>query len=76
MDTDTRPAADPNQTFEILNASDRCDACQSQAYVMVSMASTGLTLMFCGHHWKQYGDDVRPLVDDIVDETDKLLKRN
>jgi hypothetical protein len=75
MDTDTLPNANPDQAFEILTASDRCDSCGAQAYVMVSIATLQLPLMFCGHHWSRYSARLLPLIDDIVDETDKLLKR-
>lgn len=67
----------PDETaFYILTAEDRCDSCGSQAYVLVSMASTGYSLTFCNHHWKKYESRLRPLIDDMVDETDRLLKRN
>ena len=45
-----------------MNAHDRCDRCRAQAYVtyqrIVSVADTvtfyGTTLMFCGHHSREY----------------------
>lgn len=39
----------------ILNANDRCDSCQAQAYVKVS----GVTgeLLFCNHHYNKIMDN-------------------
>jgi hypothetical protein len=42
-------ATNPNIEF---NAQDRCDRCQSQAYV--SASRDGLELMFCRHHSAKY----------------------
>lgn len=38
-----------------LKPSDRCDRCGVQAYVEVTM-STGLQLLFCGHHFRANED--------------------
>ena len=36
---------------EILDATDRCDGCQAQAYVVVCKPGVGAPLKFCGHHF-------------------------
>jgi hypothetical protein len=38
-----------NQEIKNLNSKDRCDQCDSQAYVLVAGISG--VLMFCGHHY-------------------------
>ena len=59
---------------DLLDAKDRCDKCQAQAYVLVVLPEE-LTLMFCGHHWNEYSDKLLEIAIDIVDETDKLSRR-
>jgi len=72
---DTTTAASPDATFEILDATDRCDSCRAQAYVLVTLRDTGLPLMFCAHHWSVHSEKLMPLVGELVDETRKLLDR-
>ena len=58
-------------TVEPLTALDRCDRCQAQAYVRVTLGSGG-ELLFCAHHGKKYEDGLRVVAVDIHDETEKL----
>lgn len=51
-----------------LTASDRCDRCGAQAYVLVRLTSGG-ELLFCGHHARAHMDKVRPLAVAIDDFT-------
>ena len=60
----------------VLSAKDRCDRCQSQAYVKIA-GSTG-ELLFCSHHYNKIVDDVSgytkmmAFMYAIVDEREKL----
>lgn len=54
-------------TAPVLTAADRCDRCNAQAYVRVVL-NGGSDLLFCGHHWDQHEDLVRPMAVDVVDE--------
>jgi hypothetical protein len=58
----------------ILNATDRCDACQSQAYVWVNGVSGDL--MFCRHHFLKYEEKLREYAFEIVDETHKINEKS
>jgi NADH dehydrogenase FAD-containing subunit len=53
-----------------LNAHDRCDRCNSQAYVWVN----GVTgdLLFCAHHFAKNEEKLRAYAFEIVDERHKL----
>jgi hypothetical protein len=58
----------------LLNADDRCDACQAQAYVYVNFEFGAL--MFCLHHWNKNKEGLSAhSVNEIVDESSKLLAR-
>lgn len=54
-----------------LLATDRCDRCSAQAYVRVTLAAGG-DLLFCGHHFREHEDRLRPLAIRIHDETDRI----
>lgn len=67
----------PSETEEwLLTANDRCDSCQSQAYVKV----TGVTgdLLFCAHHYNKIMDNavgydkMMKFAYEILDERDRL----
>jgi hypothetical protein len=58
-------------TDYILNANDRCDACQAQAYVHVELESGDL--LFCLHHWKVHFKELVTIATSITDETERLL---
>ena len=53
-----------------LNAADRCDRCNAQAFVRVVLTSGDL--LFCAHHAKAYEDKLREKAVDWVDETAAL----
>jgi hypothetical protein len=55
---------------DILNAHDRCDSCNSQAYVWVNGVSGDL--LFCGHHFAKNEVGLRAYAFEIVDERHKL----
>jgi hypothetical protein len=54
-----------------LSATDRCDRCGAQAYVRVVLAAGG-DLLFCSHHWSRHAAALRPLAQEIRDETHRL----
>jgi hypothetical protein len=56
-----------------LQATDRCDRCNAQAYVRVVLPA-GTDLLFCAHHWAAYEDALRPQAAEIVDETHRLTE--
>ena len=60
-----------DQEFSILEVTDRCDGCGSQAYVLVILEDEK-SLLFCRHHWNKYSEKLIELAVDIVDETAKI----
>ncbi|HEY8294229.1 MAG TPA: hypothetical protein VIG41_02725 [Micrococcaceae bacterium] len=58
-----------------LNTLDRCDRCGAQAYVRVTLESSGGELLFCGHHARGVESTLRPLSSEWHDETDRLLEK-
>jgi hypothetical protein len=62
----------------VLNATDRCDRCSAQAYVMIK-GSTG-ELLFCGHHYDKIMNNpdaytkMMAFMLEVVDERDKLIE--
>ena len=58
---------------DTMNATDRCDACKSQAYVWVNGVSGDL--LFCGHHFAKSEDKIRAYAFEIIDERHKLETR-
>lgn len=56
---------------EELTAEDRCDRCSAQAYVRVVLTS-GLELLFCAHHGREYDAKLRELDAQITDESARL----
>jgi hypothetical protein len=65
MTTATAPAQ--------LTATDRCDRCGAQAFVLVRLHS-GLDLQFCAHHYAQHASALQPLADQVIDDTRRLLQ--
>jgi len=55
----------------VLTMNDRCDRCGSQAYVCARLSS-GSELLFCGHHARQYGSELRKIAVTINDQTGLL----
>ncbi|MFV0459880.1 MAG: hypothetical protein ACK5MT_14040 [Actinomycetales bacterium] len=56
---------------ETLTAADRCDRCGAQAYVRVVLSS-GLELLFCAHHGREYDSRLRAMDAEITDESGRL----
>jgi hypothetical protein len=56
----------------VLKAIDRCDSCNSQAYVLVKLV-TG-DLMFCGHHYNKNERSIAKFAYEIIDEREKLIE--
>ena len=54
-----------------LSKKDRCDRCQSQAYLEVFLRGES-SLKFCGHHYAKFERALEPLVLDLVDERHRL----
>lgn len=68
--------AKPKQ--HVLNANDRCDRCNAQAYVQVK-GSTG-DLLFCGHHYEKIMNNqdaytkMMAFMLEVVDERERLIE--
>ena len=58
---------------DVLKVTDRCDRCQSQAFVWVNGVAGDL--LFCRHHFLKYEDGLRAYAFEIVDETHKINER-
>ena len=58
-----------------LTAVDRCDRCGAQAYVRATLLNGG-ELLFCGHHGKEYADNLKKVTLKIEDETERLSTLN
>ena len=62
----------------MLKATDRCDRCSAQAYVLVK-GSTG-DLLFCGHHYDKIMNNpesykkMMSFMLEVVDEREKLIE--
>lgn len=61
------------ETVEVINASDRCDRCKSQAFFWVNGVAGDL--LFCRHHFLKYEDAIRSYAFEIIDESHKLNER-
>jgi len=63
----------------LLDATDRCDRCSSQAYVKV-IGKGGSDLLFCGHHYNKAMenaigyDNMMKFALEIVDERERLIE--
>lgn len=64
------------ENVSLLNALDRCDRCQAQAYVKV-IGKTG-ELLFCSHHYNSVMDNavgydkMMKFMIEVIDERKKL----
>ncbi len=58
-----------------LNTLDRCDRCGAQAYVRVVLESSGMELVFCGHHARSVEATLRPQASEWHDETSRLTEK-
>jgi hypothetical protein len=56
----------------ILNATDRCDSCGAQAYVIVKGVNG--QLFFCGHHYVKNEEALNKFAYEIIDERLMLKK--
>ena len=54
-----------------LNLQDRCDTCQAQAFVAVTLTKGG-ELLFCNHHYRKNEAKLIPLSSHILDESYKI----
>jgi hypothetical protein len=56
----------------VLNATDRCDSCHAQAYVVVK----GVTgeLIFCGHHYVKNKEALKKFAYEIIDERSRIIQ--
>lgn len=68
MDTMTQELTD------VINVSDRCDRCGSQAFYWVNGVSGDL--YFCRHHFMKHEDAIRNYAFEVIDETHKLNERS
>lgn len=62
------------EVSDLLDANDRCDKCGAQAFVLV-MFEGDTSLMFCSHHWNESKEKLTEVAIDVIDETQKLLRR-
>jgi len=56
-----------------LTADDRCDRCGAQAYMRVTLTS-GLELLFCGHHGKEFGPKLAEAGATLDDQLEQLVE--
>jgi hypothetical protein len=62
-----------NEVSDVLKISDRCDRCQSQAFVWVNGVAGDL--LFCRHHFLKHEDSLRDYAFEIIDETYKINEK-
>lgn len=63
----------------ILNATTRCDACRSRAYVIVILKRskrlpTGGELLLCAHDYRKHEPALVPYIAQTIDERDQLAE--
>jgi len=67
--------ADPKLSSKLststLTALDRCDRCNAQAYVRVTLPKG--ELLFCGHHARAHAPAYQSIAVSVLDESDRLL---
>lgn len=57
----------------VLAVSDRCDICDSQAYVQVKGVSGDI--LFCGHHYDSNNTDkLNAFAFEVIDERERLIE--
>lgn len=66
----TQSQETPTTVVHELDATDRCDACGSQAYVRVRLQSG--ELFFCAHHADEVRETLSATALEWHDETDRL----
>ncbi len=62
-------ATSPSTT---LTRQDRCDRCGAQAYVRAVLPGDGLSLHFCGHHFRAHELALVAAGAEIVDERHRI----
>lgn len=58
---------------QMLKASDQCDRCGAQAYVLVVLLNGDL--LFCGHHFQQYQTNLEKIALSVNDQRALLALR-
>ena len=58
------------ETTYLLDARDRCDTCQAQAYYRCFF--DGGTLDFCYHHYNKFSPRLTKVMLDVIDESERL----
>lgn len=67
------------QKVWLLDATDRCDRCQAQAYVKV-LGKNNSDLLFCAHHYNKAMDNavgydnMRKFMVSVIDERERLIE--
>lgn len=56
----------------ILTAHERCDTCDSQAYIRATLSSGG-QLLFCRHHGNKHYSAIEPLLSEWYSEEVRLV---
>lgn len=59
-----------DERTDVLTNSDRCDRCQSQAFVWVNGVNGDL--QFCRHHFLKHEEALRDYAFEVIDETYKI----
>lgn len=57
----------------VLSSEDRCDRCGAQAYILVRLTS-GRDLQFCVHHYTAHSEALRPVTNEVIDESSRLFE--
>ncbi len=55
-----------------LTALDRCDSCETQAYIRVMIGES--ELLFCAHHGRRHQEKLAAVATDWHDESSRLLE--
>jgi hypothetical protein len=61
-------------TEPLIQVADRCDRCGAQAFVLVKGVSG--ELLFCGHHFAKFEDNLTKFSYEIVDERDRINQKS
>jgi len=61
-------------TEPLIKVADRCDKCGAQAFVLVKGVSG--ELLFCGHHFSKFEENLTKFAYEIVDERDRINQKS
>jgi len=61
-------------TEPLIQVAGRCDRCGSQAFVLVKGVSG--ELLFCGHHFAKFEENLTKFAYEIVDERDRINQKS